>query len=32
MAVGYASTAHVNEFRAERLPISEITIQPRQRD
>ena len=32
MAVGYASTAHVNEFRAERLPISEITIPPRQRD
>jgi nitroreductase len=32
MAVGYASTAHVNDFRAERLPISEITIPPRQRD
>ena len=32
MAVGYASTAHVNEFRAERLPISEITIPPRERD
>lgn len=31
MAVGYASTAHVNEFRAERLPISEITIPPRNR-
>lgn len=32
MAVGYASTAHVNEFRAERLPISEITIPLRTRD
>ena len=31
MAVGYASTAHVNDFRAERLPISEITIPLRTR-
>ena len=31
IAVGYPSKDHVNEFRAERLPISEITISERPR-
>ena len=29
IALGYASKEHVNDFRAERLPISEITIKER---
>ena len=32
LAIGYPKDAHVNEFRADRLPVDEIVLKPRSKD